>query len=134
MLDISGAIIVVNCVLIIDVPSLPQACEQTAAPSKPPHPTQGGRRRRRRSDGAGRGGGGGGGGGWQRCSRQETTVKVAVALALSAQSAGHGGRRVAKQGSDFAEWTTIERPAFPNSHFEYVIPLGIEDSSRLEAF
>ena len=75
--------------------SLPlQAVGQAAAPSKPPHPARGGRRgscRRRPSYGAARRRG--------RRGRRATAVEAAVALALPAQPAGHGRRRVSQQVS-----------------------------------
>ena len=72
--------------------SLPlQAVGQAAAPSQPPHPARGGRRGRRRPSygAAGRRGRG----------RRATAVEAAVALALPAQPAGHGCRRVSQQVS-----------------------------------
>ena len=72
-------------------PSL-QAVGQAAAPSQPPHPARGGRRSRRRRPSYGAAGRRGRG-------RRATAVEAAVALALPAQPAGHGCRRVSQQVS-----------------------------------
>ena len=73
--------------------SLPlQAVGQAAAPSQPPHPARGGRRSRRRRPSYGAAGRRGRG-------RRATAVEAAVALALPAQPAGHGCRRVSQQVS-----------------------------------